>query len=442
MEKVAGRIRSGTSYREILAALQLATIRNVRPRPSVGYKFHAVLVVNSAHQASLSSPDADRWLPIFWAIDHFKGSQADEKQRSGWRMSNVDASRIPAPRKARKAFIHAMENWDEAAADTAAAGLARSVGAHEAFELFARFAARDFRSIGHKVIFVANGWRTLRTMGWQHAEPVLRSLAYALQNHEGENPAERDADADRPWRRNKERLEAVRKEWRSGKVDPGATTDLLAALREGSADDTPERAVKALNAGVSPQSVWDAIFIAAGELVMRRPNIPSIHAVTTMNAIRYCYDTVADDALRCRLLLQAAAFVPLFRASSANRNKGNDQLKLDGLEGAPLENGGKGAVKEIFADVSGNKMAAARKILTYLGNGGRAKSLIDAAQVLIFLKGRGSHDYKFSSAVLEDFTNVSPAWRNRFLAASVYYLKGSELPDNPLIGRIREALKA
>ena len=60
----------------MLAALLLAGVRNVQPRPSVGFKFHAVLVVNSAHLASLASPDEHRWLPIFWALDHFKSSQA------------------------------------------------------------------------------------------------------------------------------------------------------------------------------------------------------------------------------------------------------------------------------------------------------------------------------------------------------------------------------
>ncbi|HTD67968.1 MAG TPA: twin-arginine translocation signal domain-containing protein, partial [Candidatus Limnocylindria bacterium] len=63
LEEVAAKIKRGTSYREVLAALLLAGVRNIQPRP-VGFKFHAVLVVNSAHLASLASPDTDRWLPI------------------------------------------------------------------------------------------------------------------------------------------------------------------------------------------------------------------------------------------------------------------------------------------------------------------------------------------------------------------------------------------
>src|SRR5439155_9389699 len=230
-EEVGARVRKGLSYREVLAALLLAGVRNVQPRPHVGFKFHAVLVVNSAHLASLSGPDSDRWLPIFWALDYFKSAQAQTEQESGWRMKPVDEAKVPAARKSRQAFIDAMNNWDEEAADAAVAGLARTAGSHELFELFCRFGSRDFRDIGHKVIFVANSWRTLQCIGWQHAEPVLRSLTYALLKHENQNPAKSDLPPDRPGRRNAELIGKIRKEWREGKPSKEATTDLLSTLR-------------------------------------------------------------------------------------------------------------------------------------------------------------------------------------------------------------------
>ena len=63
------------------------------------------------------------------------------------------------------------------------------------------------------------------------------------------------------------------------------------------------------------------------------------------------------------------------------------------------------------------------------------------ARRMIFAKGTDSHDYKFSSAVLEDYHAVVPALRPRFLAASMFNLKGSRDRDNALIGRAREALR-
>jgi hypothetical protein len=60
--------------------------------------------------------------------------------------------------------------------------------------------------------------------------------------------------------------------------------------------------------------------------------------------------------------------------------------------------------------------------------------------VMIFLKGNNAHDYKFSSAVLEDYQKISPEWRGRFLASSVFNLRGKVGPDNALVQRTRAAL--
>jgi hypothetical protein len=62
------------------------------------------------------------------------------------------------------------------------------------------------------------------------------------------------------------------------------------------------------------------------------------------------------------------------------------------------------------------------------------------ARRLIFNKGNDSHDYKFSSAALEDFYHAMPAWRNRFLATAMFNLRGSGHANNALIQQARQAL--
>jgi hypothetical protein len=436
LEEVAARIHAGLSYQDLLAGLLLAGIRNIQPRPHVGFKFHAVLVVNSAHLASLASPDEHRWLPIFWALDHFKSSQVADVREGDWTMSAVDESAVPPATKAKAAFTAAMDNWDEAAADAAAAGLARSCGVHECFEIMFRYGCRDFRDIGHKAIYVANSLRTLNCIGHQHAEPVLRSLAYALLQHEGGNPAKSDDTADRPGRKNVERAAKFRPDWLEGKLDPSATLDMLAALREGSEDDTAEKVVALVNRQAAPQAIWDAFLLGAGELLMRQPGIVALHAVTTTNALRYAWETASSDDTRRMLLLQNAAFLAMFRQAMGAKI---GSQKLDEL--APVAPGkGEKPVDEIFADVGRDKMTAAAKTLAYLDSNRDPSAFVDAARVLIFLKGSNAHDYKFSSAVLEDFRHVSPVWRNRYLAASVFNLRGSAAPDNKLVQRTRSAL--
>ena len=129
LEAVGAKIHDGTSYGRLLGALLLAGVRGIKPRP-VGFKFHAVLVVNSAHLASLAAADNDRWLPLFWAIDNFKASQAKNKDESGgWMMPPVDEGKLPSATQAKKRFIEAMDHWDEEGADAAIAALVRNAGA-------------------------------------------------------------------------------------------------------------------------------------------------------------------------------------------------------------------------------------------------------------------------------------------------------------------------
>ena len=154
-----------------------------------------------------------------------------------------------------------------------------------------------------------------------------------------------------------------------------------------------------------------------------------------------CPRTSGNDETRRLLLLQNAAFLPLFREEMRDRGEVRG-LQIDEIEPLPPQATGPAAVREIFADVSRDPMAAFRKVLAYLNADGSPKPLIDMARRLVFLKGNDAHDYKFSSAVLEDFYHTSPSWRRRYLAASVFRLCGSEKRDNDLVRRTRSALSS
>jgi len=442
LEEVAHRIQRGLSYQQVLAALLLAGVKNVEPRPSVGHKFHGVLVVNSAHLASMASPPEHRWLPIFWALDYYKSTEQRDVEERDWTMSAVDESAVPPAHKARAAFMDAMDNWDEAAADAAVAAMARSAGANEIHELFFRYGMRDFRSIGHKAIYVANSCRTLQCIGWQHAEPVLRSLAYALLMHEGDNPARRDDPADTPFRGNVELANRIRAEWQDGRLDSGATNELLETMRKASNQEAPAAVAELLNRGVAPQSVWDALHLAAGELLMRQPGIVALHAVTSTNALHYAYQASANDETRRLLLLQNAAFVAMFRDAMGGRG----QLEKRSISDLVSETASKPeeiTVDRIFAELREKPMSAAGNLLAYLqrpsADETTANGLMDTARMLVFLKGDDAHDYKFSSAILEDYYHVSPEWRNQCLAANSFMLPSSADQDNQLVERTRAA---
>lgn len=430
-EKAVAELKGGLSYRSLLGGLFLAGIRNIQPRP-VGFKFHAVMVINSAHMLGQSAPTSERLLPLFWALDNFKNSQAQDVAEGDWALGPVDEARVPKPHLAREGFLRAMEAWDVDGADVAAAGLCRGTGAAEAMEPFWRMAVRDQRNIGHKPIFAAQSWRTLQAIGWEHAEPVLRSLAYGLLDLRGDRPGPVG-----PYEENLKNAGEIGPDWQVGRADPAATLALLATLREASPEAASAEAVRLLKEGVAPGSIWDAVLLFSSELMMRNPGIVALHATTSANSLHYIYGASGDETTRKLALLQAVGWQPLYR----ERIKSPDPVRIDEIPDDAEVSTDPKEIAALFDAVGRDRAMAAAETVSFLSRGGSARSLFDAASRMIFHKGTDSHDYKYGAAVAEECLIAhDPKWRPRLAAAAMYHLPGANRPDSPLMIRAREAV--
>lgn len=433
IDKVLREIQHGRSYRELLAAMFLAGIRNVQPRPAVGFKFHCVLVVYATHQASVAARDSERWLPLLWAIDNFKSSQATDVKEGNWTMAKVDETRLPDPSKSLGALETALEAWDVEAADDAAAAAARTASKAQLLDILARFAARDFRNIGHKAIYVAAAFRTLEVIGWEHAEPIVRSLVYAILNHQGdENPSQRDYAADRAGRENWKLVESWKNPWHVGKLDTNVSLRTLELLRTAEPTAASKSALEFVLAGYHPRMLGEGAALAGAELVMRQPGIVPLHAITTTNAMQYLIGSVSDGQLRKWLSLQNISFLGHFAEAAAARGKLGD-AKIDQI--SPLS-GERPSIEEIFSTMSSDRHAAATQVYQLAQDPNAAQQIVSAARHWIFLKGNDAHDYKFSAAALEDFEMLSPKWRPYYLAGCSHLFRTSGDKENPLAKRI------
>src|SRR6266536_503261 len=111
-EMAVEQLRRGVSYRQFLAALFLAGIRNVNPRPP-GFALHCVFVIHSAHLLSLEAPADSRLLPLFYALDDFKAAQErDAKSKGGDYTMPAMRGALPSPDRAAAELSAAMEAWD------------------------------------------------------------------------------------------------------------------------------------------------------------------------------------------------------------------------------------------------------------------------------------------------------------------------------------------
>ena len=425
----AENLRRGLGYRQLMGGLFLAGIRNIKPRP-VGFKFHAVLVINAAHQLSLDAPQADRLIPFFWALDNFKSSQAQDVKEGDWSLSSLNESAVPKPSQSLGRFHEAMQKWDDEAADVAIAGLCRSAGAAEVIESLWTYAIRDWQNIGHKAIFAAHAWRTLDVIGWEHAEPVLRSLVYGLLNG---GPTESAA----PYGQNQQLLSQIRPDWKDGKADSGATSSLLQTLRTANTKEAATAVEEHLNQGISANSIWDAILLAGSELLMRQQAIVPLHATTATNSMYYIFRQCSRDETRLHTLLQAASWITLFREGAKSRGNFPESLQIDqfaAAETAPAN------VSQIFETMQTDRHRAAAQALAYARAGSDPVQFFDAARHLIFAKGTDAHDFKYAAAAFEDLQYASAGIRPQLLAATAYYLKGPSDKDSPLLQKTREVL--
>lgn len=124
-ELLSSQMRSGMPHVQLMSAVFLAGVRNVNPRPP-GYAMHCVFLIHSAHQLSLQCPATMRHLPMYFALDQFKESQAkDAAEKAGdYRMTELTGS-MPSPQRALPELIRGLEGWNPDVAERAAAVASR-----------------------------------------------------------------------------------------------------------------------------------------------------------------------------------------------------------------------------------------------------------------------------------------------------------------------------
>lgn len=451
------QLHRGLPYRQFLAALFLAGIRNVNPQPP-GFKFHCVFVIHAAHQLSLDAAPEERLLPLFFALDNFKESQEEDRKQGDFRLESVQG-KLPSPEKAWSEFHAAMDDWDIPRADRAIAILARTRGAHEIIEGLWRYGARDYRNIGHKAIFVANAWRTLETIGWQHAEPTLRSLVRGLLDFGKSKPVNGYAYEDQAYLLNHDLAhKAVGKlpgDWAAAQADEAVTREMLDLLREGRSEDSSKLAISLLTTGKGKAgAMWDTAHLASGELMMRRPGIFGLHTVTSLNALHYAFRMSVEPETRLVLLLQGLGWMSQFRnfmggrglapgtAAPPLKNMKITELPAGTVDASPVNGAG-----EILATLSrapkeyeNRAAAAAVKAFRFAQEQPDVEPFLRAARRLVITRATDAHDLKYPAAIFEDYRLVSAQWRPHLLATAVYYLYGNDSPESPVMRRAREAV--
>ncbi|NRB38039.1 MAG: hypothetical protein HRU20_06165 [Pseudomonadales bacterium] len=440
------QIKQGLSYEVLLAALVMAGAKHIEPYPTVGFQYHVLMMLSAVYKSLQNSPFEDRWLHLLWAADAFKSAQQDDTGGGEWQMSPAPVIPLSGLNAATEHFVQAMETWDAEAADVAIVQLIAQASPAQIFDLLFYYGARDFRDIGHKCIAVSNSHRLLQRIGWQYAETVLRSTVYALLNHHGEpNPAFNELTADASWRENRRYQQVLHlsfyQQWMAplpennlSVADRKMTLQLLVRLRKSDGLTIGEYAFELLNRGTKQQVLWDAVFLAAGEIIASDSGIIGVHANTSVNALYYAYQHVDSDKSRQLFLLQALSYISMFNDLLFD---GIHRIQLDTMAEISVNHQVHAALAEIFADISTDRLNAAGKLLFIMNRPALMQQAINPFMALArhytLYHNSGFHDFKFTEAMFENAAHISSVWRPRYLSASVFYLNGSHDQINKVV---------
>lgn len=441
------QLKKGLPYRHFLAALYLAAIRAARWHGDGIHGWdHTAYMVHSAYQLSLDLPAGEQLLPAFYALSGF-GQKAFPDRRGTRELTG----KLPAGDKAIGELHTALREWDSDRAERAVVSLARTKGSTEVFEPLWHYAGRDWGFIGHMAILVANSVRLLDTIGWQHAEHVLR---YVVQGLAGWGKEHAEHAHVLPYWANLQRVDKAARllpgDWAEGQGNEGLTKDLLVLLRDGKGDEACDLAVKHLTEGKARAgAVWDAVHLAAGELVLsskthaaHRPvNSCALHSNTATNALHYAFRASFREDTRLLLTLQAVAWMDLFRKCIIKGRHLVAATDITALTGPEPPDKPAAAVDEILATRTAKPHEAVRLTFAF-AHRYPPELLVSAARRLLPVKSSGDpHDIKYPVAVFEDLDLVSPGWRPHVLASAVFSFWGSDRPDNARMEQVREAVR-
>ena len=440
-EMAVEQLRNGVSYRQMLGALFLAGIRNVNPKPP-GFALHCVFIIHSAHLLGMEAPADSRLLPIFYALDNFKTAQARDAGQNDYVMSPIRGTLL-APEKAAAELAAALEVWDGERSERAAATLARQGLASDAFAMLWRYGARDYRNIGHKAIYVANAQRTLLTIGWQHAEPVLRSLVQSLSDFGPRQEVNGYAFDNQCYAGNvklvKDAFPKLPSLWTS--EEAAGTVEVLDTIRKSRPEEAcNEVTVLLIHGKTNAAGIWDAAHLAAAELRMRLVSnvIVGLHVVSSMNALHHAYLSAPDSQTRFLMMLQAVGWAVQFRTFAGARENSLRAFSITELEPAEKD----APLEEVFANIPSNLDAAASQVMRMAAKPASRRAYLAAALRSQAAKADEVHYYKYLAALMEDSALTKARWQPHLTAATVYYLKGTKDTEPAAMKRAREALKS
>jgi hypothetical protein len=418
------KIRSGVELKTLVASGALANARSFGGQDYIG--FHTIMALMPAWQMSQRMPKGTEALPVLKVLYR----NAERIQQHGGRKTEVLKPISGAALTHERGGEHlqaVMRTGKMDDAEQTFYGLSQGDPA-DAFNALQHIVHDDINV--HRVALAWRSWDVLRLTGKQHAHTLLRqSVRYCVQQENNWIRPKRDGKL--PIRTTLPRmLDEYKLISRKPGTKPGDDqwlTELTNAVFSGSREQAAEAVASALGDGFAPESVGEAIALAANQLVLRdsgrakdvdrkghcerlkgsvHGDSVGVHASDAANAWRNI--ARVSNHRNTMASLVTAAFHTAGRAGGVGREPHPLAEQLEGLRGKDPA----GLLAETDQAIRSQDQAGAAAAVALYGEQGHApQPVFDLLLKYAVSQDGALHAEKYYQTVTEEFQSGRAAFR-------------------------------
>jgi len=445
---VVERIKTGTELRQLVAAAALANARTFGGQDYDGY--HAIMALAPAYQMSFELPEMQRALPVLKVLYRNTNHIQQMGGASNEVLHPVEPAALSGGQPGAETLREQTRRRDVEGAERALAALARG-SLDEAYNDL-QYLVQDDANV-HRVVLAWRSWALLDLTGKEHALTLLRQSVRFCCNEEGGIRKRGDEPLRSLLPRLLEKAGSRGRSTRESQPDDAWVQGLSQTIYASTREQAAEAAALALADGISPETVGEAISLAANQLVLHDPGrrqadtsakpkgsvhgaSVGVHASDAANAWR----NIARVSNRRNTLASLIVGAYHTAGQSGGLNPAaypfaEHREKIRAVEGDAL-------LSEAEAALKVSDQARACALVHRYGELGRpARPVFDMLLRYAISEDGALHAEKYYRTVTEEFGATRPAFRWRHLAALARVTASEYGHPAPGIAQARELLK-
>jgi hypothetical protein len=436
MPQLVDRLRSGTSLKTLVAAGALANARSFGGQDYIG--FHTFMALAPAYAMSAELPEADRPLPVLKVLYRntariqAEGGCEHEKLHA---IEEGHGTPDPADGESLRDLIHQEKTRE---AESALAGMtSRSIG--EAYQHL-QYTVQEEIDV-HRIVLSWRAWETLDLVGKEHATTLLRQSVRFCVGAEKHLHEEQKKNNVHPYVQASlairtllpklfDQYKLLEKPLGTRAADDAWIEKFAKLVYGTSREQAADAAAAALAEGISPESVGEALSLAANMLLLhdpgRTPNqvhpgkpvgsvhgdSVGVHASDAANAWRNI--ARVSNQRNTAASMVVGAFHTAGQSGRCNKEPYPTAEQLDKItSGDPAA-----ILRELDAAIRAKDQFQACALTTRYGQtGGQPRAVFDMLLRFATSEDGALHAEKYYRTVTEEFALSRPAYRWRQLAA-------------------------